>query len=392
MAKVFLKKNEDIRVRSGHSWVFSNEVSKVEGAFENGDIVELLDCRGESIGWGFYNANSLISVRLFNKCYKGNFHDYAKENLLKAYKLRTSCYPDRTSFRMCFSESDFMPGLIIDKYNSTFVLQVSSKGMDKYIEDVVKILKDSYEAQNIFTRHESHLRQLEGLSEDDVVYLGWEGEEIIDDGKIKYRVDFKHAQKTGFYFDQCDNREFIRHFVKGKNVLDAFCNCGGFGLHASLAGASSVDFLDTSVIEIENARYNFQINRPSFKSIVGGFIADDVFDFLQNSHKAGKEYDVIMLDPPAFAKNKKSVHTALKGYEKLNKLALQIIRSNGYLITSSCSHHVSADDFIKAVVKAALKSKRNIKLLYFNGASLDHPSLPSMPETSYLKFAVFNVV
>ncbi len=391
MARLYLKKNEDQRIRSGHLWVFSNEMSSMEETAVNGDIIDVFDYRGNSVGSGFYNENSLISVRLFEKSYSGNINGYIREHLHNAYNLRKSFYPHRNSFRMCLSESDFLPGLIIDKYISTFVLQVYCFGMQRSLDEVIKVLKEDFEAKNIFSRNDSHFRKIEGLEETDEIYHGSENEEIIDDGKIKYRIDFKNSQKTGFYFDQCDNRVFSEHFVNGKTVLDAFCNCGGFGLHASMAGAKSVDFLDSSAHEIENAGYNFGLNKHLFKGITGGFIRNDVFDYLGNAAEAAKKYDVVILDPPAFAKNKKSVPAALKGYEKLNKLALQIINKNGFLITSSCSHHVSIDEFIKAINKAAGKAQRQVRLLYLNGASLDHPRLTAMPETSYLKFAVFHV-
>ncbi len=358
----------------------------------NGDIVDVLDSRGNSVGSGFYNENSLISVRLFDKSYSGNTNTYIREHLHNSYNLRKSFYPNRNSYRMCFSESDFMPGLIIDKYNSTFVLQVYCFGMGKILGEVINVLKEDFEAKNIFSRNDSHLRKIEGLEEKDEIFFGDETEEIIDDGKIKYRINFKSSQKTGFYFDQCDNRVFSELFVNGKTVLDAFCNCGGFGLHASMAGAKAVDFLDSSEHEIENAGYNFGLNKHLFKGITGGFIRNDVFDYLENVFGSGKKYDVVILDPPAFAKNKKSIPTALKGYEKLNKLALQVINKNGFLITSSCSHHVSINDFIKIINKAAGRAQRQIQLLYLVGASLDHPQLTAMQETSYLKFAVFHVM
>ena len=391
MAKLYLKKNEDIRIKSGHPWVFSNEIRNIEGEAENGDIVEAYDSHGKFLGSGFFNGNSLISLRLLDNCFEGNFHAYAKNHLHRAVGLRKLFYPHRDSYRMCFSESDSMPGLIIDKYNSTFVLQVYSFGIERNIGDIVRVLTEDFEARNIFTLHEPHLRKIEGLPEEDTVFLGSQTEEMIDDGKVKYIIDFKSSQKTGFYFDQCDNREFAGRFSFGKKVLDAFCNCGGFGLHAAIGGAGSVDFVDSSRIEIENARNNFRLNSALYKGIVGGFISEDVFDFMQKAFDFDKKYNIIILDPPAFAKNKKNVATALKGYEKLNMLAIRLLEKDGVLITSSCSHHVSQQNFLDAVNKAGVKANRKIQLIYLNGASLDHPRLLAMPESSYLKFAVFHV-
>jgi 23S rRNA (cytosine1962-C5)-methyltransferase len=260
--------------------------------------------------------------------------------------------------------------------------------MERNIENVVEILKKEFNAKNIFTLNDEYFRRLEGLEEKDVVYLGKAGEEIIDDGKIKYKIDFTGSQKTGFYFDQCDNREFIERFVKNKSVLDAFCNSGGFGMHSAYAGASSVTFVESSEREISNTKYNYMLNDLKTKS---DFVKEDVFDYLEQCINQNVKFDVVMLDPPSFVKNKKNLPAGIKGYVRLNRLALQVISNNGNLVTSSCSYHFKRDDFINAVNQSALKSGRKIQLLYFSGASLDHPQIPAMEETSYLKFAVFRV-
>jgi len=389
LAKLFLKKNEDKRIRNGHLWVFSNEVAKSDSSLENGDIVTLYDAGGQIIGSGFYNKSSLITVRLLAKSYHDSFYDYADLMITNALRLRKELYPKRNSFRLIFSESDFMPGLIIDKYNDTFVLQVYCFGMEKNISSVIKVLKDKLRAVNIFSRNEPYFRKLEGLPEEDSVYLGSAGREAIDDGFVKYEIDFATAQKTGFYFDQCDNREFICRISNGKNVLDAFCNSGGFGLHAARAGAGFVTFMDSSAAEIENAKRNFTAN--SFKCETE-FIVSDIFVYLEKCIDAGRKFDIVMIDPPAFAKSRKSIGAALKGYVKLNKLALACVGEDGFLVSSSCSHHIMQQDFIKCICTAAEKSGKTVQEIYYNGASLDHPQIPAMEETSYLKFAVFKVI
>jgi len=388
LAKIFLKKNEDKRIRQGHLWVFSNEVAKLEDIAENGEIVGLFDSKGNNLGSGFYNKNSLITLRLLNKNFNSDFYSYSKQMILNALNLRKLFYPNRNSFRLIFSESDFMPGLIIDKYNDTYVLQIYSYGMDKNIDSVIKILTEEFKARNIFTRNEPYFRKLEGLPEEDTVYLGEITDEQIDDGKIKYKIDFSKSQKTGFYFDQSDNREFVEKIVKDKSVLDAFCNSGGFGLHVFCAGAKSITFVDSSETEIENAKGNFILNRFNIGS---EFIVSDIFDYLEKCINDNNKFDAVIVDPPAFAKSRKSIPSALKGYIKLNKLALSIINENGFLVTSSCSHHIKQNDFIEAVNMASLKAGRQIQLIHSSGASLDHPQIPSMEETAYLKFAVFKV-
>jgi len=385
--KIYLKRNEERRILSGHLWVFSNEVAKIEGDTENGELVEVLDYRNKSLGSGFYNKNSLISVRLLSRSNIIDLYSLMKDRILTAYNLRKTVYPGRESYRLVFSESDFLPGIIIDKYNNTFVLQVYSFGMQKNIESIIEILKKEFGAENIFSKNESYFRKLEGLPEEDEIYSGKINEEIIDDGKLKYKVDFT-GQKTGFYFDQGDNRFSIERFSKGKNILDAFCNSGGFGLHASLAGASSVSLVDSSAKAIEDAESNFKLNNLKTES---KFIVSDVFDFFNKCIEENKKFDIVIIDPPAFAKSKKSLSAAIKGYEKLNRLALQIIEAGGFLATSSCSHHLSQDNFMEIIKKAAIKVGTRIQLIEYDGASLDHPVLPAMPETSYLKFAVFKV-
>jgi 23S rRNA (cytosine1962-C5)-methyltransferase len=388
-SQIILKQNEDRRIRDGHLWIFSNEIAEFKGEAQNGEIVEVYDSRKNFLGEGFYNKNSLISVRILNRNHISNLNEDIKEKIKSAYKLRKQIYPERNSFRLVFSESDFLPGLIIDKYNNTYVLQIYSAGMQKNISLVINVLKNEFNAKNIFTKNEVHFRKLETLLEEDEILFGEKKEEVIDDGLIKYKIDFEKGHKTGFYFDQNDNRFFIEKFVNGKTVLDAFCNSGGFGLHAAKAGAKSITFLDSSAGEIENSKINFKLNELNNES---NFLVDDVFDYLEKSIKENINFDIIILDPPAFAKNKKSLPKAKKGYEKLNRLAIENLNEGGYLITSSCSHHLGKDDFIKIVNSSAAKLEKKIQLVYFNGASLDHPQIPSMEETTYLKFGVFRIL
>jgi len=389
LKKIFLKKNEERRIALGHLWVFSNEVDKTENGPESGDTVEVYDARNNFLGTGFFNKNSLIAVRMLAHTLISDLKLFFREKMNTAYALRKTLYPNREAFRMVYSESDYLPGLIIDKYNKTYILQVYSAGIEKNLDLIGEILKEDFSAENIFTKHEPYFRKLEGLSETNRTLLGTTQKEIISDGSLNYEIDFEQSQKTGFYFDQSDNRFFIEKISSGKTVLDAFCNSGGFGLHALKAGADEVTFVDSSASEIEKVKKNFELNNLSGKS---EFIVYDVFDFLEKEIVNQKKYDLVFVDPPAFAKNKKTLRTAEKGYEKLNKLALQIIRDGGFLVTSSCSFHLKKDEFVSLIVRAAQKSNKTIQLIHFNEASLDHPKLPSMEETSYLKFAVFRII
>ena len=387
-AKIYLKKNEERRIKAGHLWIFSNEIAGTEGDPQNGDLTEVYDYKKNLTGTGFYNKNSLIALRLISSVKVDDMKVLFRTRLTSASELRKKLYPGRDSYRMVFSESDFLPGLIIDKYNSTFVMQVYSAGMEKNIDMLVDILKSDFSAENIFTKNEEYLRKLEGIDPEDNIYLGERKREMISDGLIKYEIDFEKGQKTGFYFDQSDNRFFIEKLAAGKTVLDAFCNSGGFGLHAAKAGAVSVDFIDSSANEIQSAENNFKLNELSCDS---QFTADDVFDFLEKCINEKRKFDIVMIDPPAFAKNRKTVPVAKKGYERLNRLAIQSVKDNGFLVTSSCSHHIKSDEFLEIINNASIKTGRKIQLVQFNSASLDHPQIPSMPETTYLKFAVFRI-
>src|ERR1035437_3793182 len=388
MKKITLKRNEDRRIRNGHLWVFSNEIDKIEEGIGNGDLVLLFDSKEGLIGTGFYNKNSLIAVRILSAGKIEDLKEDFRKKILNAYKLRKELYPSENSFRLSFSESDYLPGLIIDKYNNTYVLQVYSFGMEKNISLITEILKEEFNAENIFSKNEDYFRTLEGLPTEDKVYLGEIKNELISDGAVNYRINFEKGHKTGFYFDQRDNRFFIERLVNGKTIFDAFFNFSGFGLHAAKAGAAKVTFVDSSAHEIESAKENFKLNNFIAET---EFIEEDVFNYLEKSSASGVKFDVVIVDPPAFAKSRKNIPTAKKGYERLNKLALQCVSNGGYLVTSSCSYHITRDDFISAVNSASVKAASPVQLIYFNSASMDHAKLPAMPETSYLKFGVFRV-
>lgn len=385
MKQIYVKTKSDYKIKKGYPWVFSNEIAPVADEYSNGEIVDLFDSNKSYLGCGFYNKNSLIAFRLLHHSKIDDLKAFIRNRISEAMRLRTTIYPQRQSYRLVFSESDFLPGLIIDKYNSTFVLQVNSAGIEKLLPLIVEILVDDFNALNIFTKNENHFRNMEGLSETDSILKGEMGEELINDGEIDYLVDFSTGQKTGFFFDQSDNRFFIERFTRGKKVLDAFCNTGGFGLHALKGGANEVTFLDSSQPAIRAVEKNYSLNQFNQDS---EFIVNDVFDYFE---KNSETFDIVMIDPPAFAKSKKNIMVALKGYEKLNRLALSKVRNEGYLVTSSCSYHINEQYFLGVIADATKKEGKRLKLIYRNGASMDHPLHPQMAESSYLKFFVYQV-
>lgn len=383
MNTVTLKAHEHRRIRGGHHWVFSNEIARAEA--ESGTVVAVHDTAGRVLGHGFYNAHTLIAVRLFGKDYAGDPTAYLREAIRRAARLRVRLYPARTAYRLVFGESDFLPGLTIDRYNATYVLQVHCLGMERLVGDVVELLRDEFGAERILSHHDPHFRRLEGLPEDDSVYLGAPAPELISDEVVRYRIDFEDTQKTGFYFDQAANRALVERYCAGWTVLDAFCHHGGFGLHAAKAGAREVVCVDSSASALAQAEANAHENGLAGRM---RFVRQDVFGYLADAPR----FDVVMIDPPAFAKGRKQLPAALKGYEKLNRMALSRVAPDGLLVTSSCSHHLDQETFVRTVSAAAAKAGRELQMLHCTGAAPDHPILPAMPETQYLKCAVFLVL
>ncbi len=384
---VQIKKGHDKRVKSGHLWLYSNEITLTAGEPENGDLVSVQLPDGNTFGIGFYNRNSLISLRLLSYSPFDSLGELFRSRLLSAQSLRERVFSGSKAYRMVFSESDLLPGLIIDRYNQTFVLQINSFGMEKNINVITDLLSTDFGAVNIFSKNDMNLRSMEGLPQIDTVYKGSALQEIITDGHLKFEINFQNSQKTGFFFDQVCNRQYMRKFCKNRRVFDGFCNSGGFGLHAMQAGARSVAFADASNEQLIQVSRNIAINEldPGSATVITG----DIFESLEALHQAGEQFDVVMIDPPSFAKNKKNLFTALKGYEKLHRMALKILKDDGILATTSCSHHVSELEYQVLINRAAVGNKCNLQMLYKTGAAPDHPKHSGMDETAYLKFLVY---
>jgi 23S rRNA (cytosine1962-C5)-methyltransferase len=383
---IVLKKHEERRLLNGHQWVFSNEIHTVNGAPKSGDIIEILRHDLKKLGVGFYNPHSLIAARLLTTDDEEIDFQFFERRIRSALALREKLYPKSGTFRLVNSESDFLPGVIIDKYNEYLSIQTFSAGMDERLTLLCDVLVSIFSPRGIVERNESPLRSLEQLPQRKGILRGSVDPTIIELNSLKFRVDVLEGQKTGFYLDQRENRALVKPYVKHAAVLDCFCNEGGFGMYTSHFGAKEVTCVDSSEFAIEKCKVNVTLNELQNIS----YHCADAFQFLSSAQQQGKRYDVVILDPPSFAKNKKTVATALKGYKEVNTGALALLNSGGILITASCSHHISEETFLNAVQESGVKAKRKLRLLQTAGAAPDHPTLVAMPETKYLKLAVFS--
>lgn len=386
--KLKIKRYSEKRISTGHLWIFSNELESIP-KLEPGTIVEVIDSRNNSFGFGFYNPNSLISVRLL-QTQKAIDHSFFLDRIKKALEFRRTLFSDSQMYRLVFGESDYLPGLVIDKYGDYLSMQVLSAGMERNKELIIQALTELLpQTKGIIEKNNSKLREIEGLSVGEEIVFGDIPDEIkVSENDIRLSVSIKSGQKTGYFLDQRENRLFLRRISKDKKVLDCYSNQGGFALNAAFGGASESVCVDVSSSALKSAKENASLNGFSNMS----FIEADVPDFLASEISNNNKYDIIVLDPPAFAKNKKSVPTAKAGYTKINKLALQLINTGDYLVTSSCSQHIREELFLETIQKAGKSSGKELVMIYRGMQSPDHPILLSMPETQYLKFFVFKVV
>lgn len=385
--QIVLKKNEDHRILSGHQWIFSNEISSIRGNPEAGDIVELLNDQNRFLGIGFFNPHSLIALRLLAHEHEDITFDFFEKRISQALQLRKKLFPQSEVYRLIHSESDFLPGLIVDKYNEYLSVQTLAFGMDKRLQLICDVLESVFHPRAIVESNDSSLRALEHLPQERGVIRGTLDETIIVEHGLKFKVDLLKGQKTGFFLDQRENRRAIRRYVRDASVLDCFCYEGGFSLNAAVGKAKNVLGLDQSTPAVGKARINAHINDVNHVS----FEIAEAFEHLKSLTNKNGRYDVVILDPPSFTRSRKNVTMALKGYREINQLALRLMSAGGFLISASCSHHITQEAFLKVIEQAAQKVRRKIQLLEFCGASPDHPVLSAMPETSYLKFAVFSV-
>ena len=385
---ITLKKHEDKRIAAGHLWAFSNEIQEVRGNPQAGDIVELKNQAGAFLGIGFYNPQSLIAVRIISRQEEQVDFAFFRRRIEAALALRKKMYPISETFRLVHGEGDYLPGLVIDKYGDYISIQTFSYGMDQRLSVICDVLESLFHVKGIVERNETTMRTYEGLPQEKGIVRGSLDAVTISEYGIEYGVDLLEGQKTGFFLDQRENRFALRRYVNGGKVLDCFCNDGGFALNAAVGEASSVVGVDVSEPAIQRAKRNAAMNHLD-QSVQ--FVTADVFEFLKETANSGRKFDAVVLDPPSFAKSRKTVKKAKRGYKEIHALALQVLASGGILATASCSHHIFEETFIEIISQCASEAGRQISRLEWHGAAPDHPVLPAMPETQYLKFGIFHV-
>ncbi|MGN1012488.1 MAG: class I SAM-dependent rRNA methyltransferase [Clostridia bacterium] len=398
--KVIIDEKGRKQQEDGHPWVYDNEIIKIEGSYENGDIVDVLSQKGKYLGSGFINNNSKIMIRIISRNANDNFDEAFFERRIKyAWDYRkTVMGEDINCCRIIFGESDEFPGLTIDRFNDILVAQVLSLGIEKrkdmIFNLIYKILReDNQKIIGIYERNDVEIRKLEGLEEykgyyklKDVEVPNYTITEIIENG-IKYKVDVENGQKTGFFLDQKYNRLAISKIAKDKNVLDCFTHTGSFALNAAKGGAKHVHAVDISETATQMAKENAKLNglekNMSFETV-------NVFDLLPQLKN--NEYDFIILDPPAFTKSRKTIENAKRGYKQINYRAMKALPRGGYLATCSCSHFMNEEKFLAMLKDAAKDAGVRLRQIEKRQQSPDHPILLNVEETDYLKFFIFQVV
>lgn len=394
MTIVTLKKGQGRNRKAGGLWIFDNEIESIMGRFTNGDIVEAHDFDGYKMGKGFINQNSKIRVRMLTKNADQEIdREFLQMRIQKAWDYRKQTV-DTSSCRIIFGEADFLPGFIVDKFEDVLVVQSLALGIDRLkleLTDILKetLAKDGARIRGVYERSDAKVRVNEGLER----IKGFMGEPFdtkvkISENGVKYIVDVKDGQKTGFFLDQKYNRLAIQKLCKGMTVLDCFTHTGSFALNAGIAGAKSVLGIDASESALQLAEENAKLN--GLGQTVR-FQCADVFELLPELEKRGEKFDVVILDPPAFAKSRNSLKNAVKGYREINLRAMKLVKAGGFLATCSCSHFMGYELFTKTIQQAATGAHKRIRQVECRAQSPDHPILWSADESYYLKFYILQI-
>ena len=386
--EIYLKKNEEKRIVAGHSWVYANEVAHIENKDKNGSLATVFAADGRYIGKGYINHASKILVRIFIRNDENDTKELYLKRIKAADEYRKKLGYDNC-YRMVFAEADDLPALIVDRYSEVLVIQCLSLGIDMRKSMIVDCLNELFSPKGIYERSDVSVRKKEGLPETKGLLCGEVDDyvEICENG-IKMLVDVKNGQKTGYFLDQKENRYAVRRYCSGADeVLDCFCNSGGFSLNAAKT-AKHVTACDISPLALKNVRDNADLN--AFKNI--DTLCGDVFEVLRTFRQQKKKFDVVILDPPAFCKSADQIKDAYRGYRDINSTAMKIVASGGFLITCSCSHYMTMPLFEKMLIEAARQSGRTVRSVEVKTQAPDHPSLLCAEETQYLKFFVLHIV
>ena len=392
---VTLKKGEGRTLKAGGMWGFDNEIESIIGRFENGSIVTVHDFDGYPMGRGFINQNSRIRVRLMTRnVHQEIDHEFLRERVKTAWEYRKKTV-DTGSCRVIFGEADFLPGLVIDKFSDVLVVESLALGIDRFKLEIVDLLKeelrkDGIEIRGVYERSDAKVRLNEGMER----IKGFLSEEFdtnvqIEENGVKYLVDVKDGQKTGFFLDQKYNRLAIQKLCKDARVLDCFTHTGSFALNAAVAGAREVTGVDASELAVAQATKNAELNGVQDRA---KFICRDVFELLPELEKQGEKYDVVILDPPAFTKSRNSVKNAIKGYREINLRGMKLVKDGGFLATCSCSHFMTYELFTETIGQEARNVHKRLRQVEFRTQAPDHPILWAADESYYLKFYIFQVV
>lgn len=375
---------------NGHPWIFNNEVDKIEGEASGGEIVSVFTHDRKFVGKGYINPRSQILVRLLTRDKHEEITDkFFLDRIRSCWEYRQKL-GYRENCRLVFGEADGLPQLIIDKFNDHFVIQTLALGMDAWKPAIVQALNNIFQPKGIYERNDVPVRELEGLPQQKgFLSAPFDTKIIINENGLQFHVDLENGQKTGYFLDQQDNRRAIRHIVQDAEVLGAFTYTGTFEIHAAGYGAKSVLGLDISASAVQQANENAALNKLEN---VCRFETANAFDVLKQWAKEGRQYDVVMLDPPAFTKSRETIQKAITGYKEINLRGMKLVRPGGFLVTSSCTNLVNADLFREIIDMAAKDARRKIRQVVFQAQSADHPIIWNLENTQYLKFLIIQVM
>ena len=387
-AQVILNPGKEKRVRSMHPWVFRSDIDRIDGSVEPGDVVDVHSFRGQFLARAFYNPQSQIALRVMTYRQEPVDRSFIFNRVHEAIRYRKT-FADLKSCRLIYGESDRLPALIVDSFGDVLVLQCLALGMERYKKDVVDALVEEVHPAGIWERNDVPVRRLEGLEMTTGLLYGQVGDRVeMTENGIRFLVDVKEGQKTGFFLDQKENRAAIAPFVRDKTVLDCFTHTGSFALHAGHYGARAVTGVDISEYACQFAAENARLNGLEDRV---RFITANAFDLLAEQSRAGVVYDVVILDPPAFTKTRGAIESAMRGYKEINLRALKMIAPGGYLVTCSCSQHILPEMFRSMVLDAAHDAHVQLRQVEFRTQGRDHPILPAARETEYLKCGIYQV-